>query len=82
MGDGLPWDFASSLRRAPPKFNHRPRIEPRAVEASEIVAADHLQQMLCGAAPERRGEVVSLGLRSIVAGSLATCMTGAVVGLL
>ena len=33
-------------------------------------------------APERRPEIVSLGLRAIVAGTLATCMTGAVVGLL
>ena len=33
-------------------------------------------------APERRSEIVSLGLRSVVAGTLATCMTGAVVGLL
>jgi len=33
-------------------------------------------------APERRDEIVSLGLRSIVAGTLATCMTGAVIGLL
>lgn len=33
-------------------------------------------------APERRSEIVSLGLRSILAGTLATCMTGAVVGLL
>ncbi len=33
-------------------------------------------------APERRAEVVSLGLRSIVAGTLSTCMTGALVGLL
>jgi len=32
--------------------------------------------------PERRGEVVALGLKSLVAGTLATCMTGAVVGLL
>ncbi len=32
--------------------------------------------------PERRGEIVSLGLKSILAGTLATCMTGAVVGLL
>ena len=32
--------------------------------------------------PERRGEIVELGMRSIVAGTLATCMTGAVVGLL
>lgn len=33
-------------------------------------------------APERRGEIVSLGLKSILSGTLATCMTGAVVGLL
>jgi CNT family concentrative nucleoside transporter len=33
-------------------------------------------------APERREEIVLLGFRSIVAGTLATCMTGAVVGIL
>jgi concentrative nucleoside transporter, CNT family len=33
-------------------------------------------------APARRGEMVSLGVRSIVAGTLATSMTGAVVGIL
>ena len=33
-------------------------------------------------APDRRGEIVELGLRSVVAGTLATCMTGAVVGIL
>jgi CNT family concentrative nucleoside transporter len=33
-------------------------------------------------APERRGDVVALGLRSIVAGTLATCLTAAIVGLL
>jgi CNT family concentrative nucleoside transporter len=32
--------------------------------------------------PERRREVAELGLRSIVAGTLATCSTGAVVGLI
>jgi CNT family concentrative nucleoside transporter len=32
-------------------------------------------------APERRAEIVELGLKSILAGTLATCMTGAVVGL-
>ena len=32
--------------------------------------------------PERRDEVVQLGVRSIVAGTLATCCTGAVVGVL
>jgi len=33
-------------------------------------------------APERRSEIVSLGLKSIVSGTLATLMTGAVVGIL
>jgi CNT family concentrative nucleoside transporter len=31
--------------------------------------------------PERRGEIVSLGIKSIVAGTLATCLTAATVGL-
>ena len=31
--------------------------------------------------PERRGEIVGLGMKSIVAGTLATCLTAAVVGL-
>jgi concentrative nucleoside transporter, CNT family len=31
--------------------------------------------------PERRGEIVSLGMKSIVAGTIATCLTAAVVGL-
>jgi CNT family concentrative nucleoside transporter len=33
-------------------------------------------------APGRRAEIVSLGLRSIIAGTLATCMTGAMVGII
>ncbi|MCC7276618.1 MAG: nucleoside:proton symporter [Alphaproteobacteria bacterium] len=33
-------------------------------------------------APQRRAELVGLGMRSIAAGTLATCMTGAVVGVL
>lgn len=33
-------------------------------------------------APERREEIVSLGLKSIVSGTLATSLTGAVVGLI
>lgn len=36
---------------------------------------------LASMVPERRGELVSLGPRSLVSGTLATCMTGAVVGL-
>ena len=35
-----------------------------------------------GMAPERRGEVVALGMKSILAGLIATCMTGAVVSLI
>jgi CNT family concentrative nucleoside transporter len=33
-------------------------------------------------APERRDEVVSLGLRSIASGTLSTCLVGAIVGVL
>jgi concentrative nucleoside transporter, CNT family len=33
-------------------------------------------------APERRADVVSLGLKSIVSGTLATCLMGAIVGVL
>lgn len=33
-------------------------------------------------APERRDEIVSLGIRAIIAGTIATCMTGAVVGII
>jgi CNT family concentrative nucleoside transporter len=32
-------------------------------------------------APERRDEIVALGFRSTVAGTMAACMTGAIVGL-
>ena len=31
--------------------------------------------------PERRAEIVALGMRSIVSGTLATCLSGAVAGL-
>ena len=33
-------------------------------------------------APGRRAEIVALGVRSLIAGTLATCMTGAVIGLI
>jgi CNT family concentrative nucleoside transporter len=33
-------------------------------------------------APQRRGEIVALGMKSILAGTLATLMTGAIVGML
>lgn len=35
-----------------------------------------------GMAPERRDEIVGMGMKSIVAGIIATCMTGAIVGLI
>jgi len=33
-------------------------------------------------APERRDDIVDLGLKTIVSGTLTTCLLGAVVGLL
>ena len=35
-----------------------------------------------GVVPERRAEIVSLAIKSLIAGTLATCLTGAVVGVL
>ena len=37
---------------------------------------------LTAMAPERRAEIVGLGMKSIVAGVLATCVTGCIVGIL
>ncbi len=36
---------------------------------------------MCTMVPERRCEIVGMGLKSILAGLLATCMTGAVIGM-
>lgn len=33
-------------------------------------------------ASEIRGDVVALGIKSIIAGTIATCMTGAVIGVI
>lgn len=46
---------------------------------------DSLGIMIGGMAtmvPERHAEIADLGMKSIVAGTLVTCMTGAVVGML
>ena len=48
-----------------------------AADASNLSAAIPVQ-----VTPERRDEIVGLGVKSIVAGTLATCMTGAVVGII
>jgi CNT family concentrative nucleoside transporter len=37
---------------------------------------------LAAMAPERRAEIVELGTRSILGGTLATCLNGAVVGVI
>lgn len=37
---------------------------------------------ICTMVPERRDEIVALGMKSILAGTVATCMTGTVVGLI
>ena len=37
---------------------------------------------LCAMVPERRNMIIELGLKSMVSGTIATCMTGAVVGVL
>ena len=37
---------------------------------------------LCTMAPARRSEIAALGMRSLLAGTMATCMTGIVVGFL
>ena len=37
---------------------------------------------LCTMAPGRREEIVNLGGKSILAGTMATCLTGAIVGIL
>jgi len=33
-------------------------------------------------APQRRGEIHALGLKSIVSGTIVTCLMGAIVGVL
>ncbi len=38
--------------------------------------------MIGGMGPEQRNEIVSLEVKSIIAGTLATCMTGAVTGII
>ena len=35
-----------------------------------------------GMAPDRKQEIVGLGIRSLIAGTLATCLTGTVAGML
>jgi CNT family concentrative nucleoside transporter len=37
---------------------------------------------LAAMAPERREDVISLGMKSIVSGTLTTCLIGAIVGVL
>lgn len=49
---------------------------------ANIASAGIMIGGMAAMAPERRPEIARLGLRSIISGLLATCLTGAVVGLL
>ena len=51
-------------------------IEVTAVQSGILIGG------LSAMAPERRGEIVTLGLRSILSGTMATCASGALVGLI
>ena len=56
-----------------------------AIPATNIQAARRargLQSRAATMCPEKRDEVVSLGLKSIVSGTLTTCLLGAIVGVL
>ena len=59
-----------------------PRLAHHSFSATSAGSLGILIGGLATMAPERRDEIVELGLKSIVAGTLATCMTGAVVGML
>ncbi|MCY4617905.1 MAG: hypothetical protein OXD50_05035 [Chloroflexi bacterium] len=54
------------------------RVFPRRT----VVAGLLVQLGLAAIVPERRAELAQLGLKSILAGTMATCMTGAIAGLL
>ena len=66
------WSFSDEL-----VSDHRSRAATR-LEG----APGHLLGGLTAIAPERRGDIVPLGMRSLISGTLATMMTGAVIGLL
>jgi CNT family concentrative nucleoside transporter len=49
---------------------------------ANLGSAGMMMGALSALVPERKEEIISLSLRAIVSGTLATCMTGAVIGLL
>jgi CNT family concentrative nucleoside transporter len=49
---------------------------------ANLGSAGMMMGALSALVPERKEEIVSLSLRAILSGTLATCMTGAVIGLL
>jgi hypothetical protein len=53
---------------------------PRWRAWERIELARHHDRRARHHAPERRNDIVSLGLKSIVSGTLATCLMGAIVG--
>ena len=55
---------------------HVDRLDPVVVPDAKRIGG------MATMAPSRRDEIVALGLKSIVAGTLSTCLTGALVGVL
>ena len=61
-------------------MRYRPlKSRPRGVKNEEW---SHLIGGLTALVPSRRSDIVTLGTRAIVSGTLATSMTGAVIGLI
>ena len=52
------------------------------VRLRQFRLARHHDRRASAMAPERRNDILSLGGKSIVSGTLATCLTGAMVGVL
>lgn len=54
-------------------------------DPDDFVGAERVGIMIGGLgqmAPERKAEIVQLGMKSILAGTFATCLCGAIVGVL
>jgi nucleoside permease NupC len=58
------------------------RLLQRAMGIGGALAPGAVTNVFVGMVPERRVEIIQLGMKSIAAGTLATCMTGAVIGVL
>ena len=73
-------ELAAAARRARPALAADHAL--RAVRLRQFRLPRHHDRRACHLAPERRDDVVSLGFKSIVSGTLTTCLMGAIVGVL